>query len=303
MGRRWYYSHDGTQRFGPVSTFRLRELARSGALLPVSMVLLEGGRQWVKASTVKGLFPEKEAPPEPTAAASGVLTVCLMVTSLLLLGAIIAWVAYHTVGTSRPSAVAPAAPPSPAHAEPDPEPPDPELFENPPPDLRGLAKPEQERRQQKAEATYLDAAASDADHVAAANALLGLPRGHVSLLKGLDAYDRPGQRRRYRWCLQYLRVAQDKLDRVRPAGAGPAPGLLPAKHVAAMVEFLRRLDPKKPAERSQWATTLDYLEQHPEHARPVVSVLRELQQRTRDDPDLSGELEKAVAAAEKGGGR
>jgi hypothetical protein len=317
MGRKWYYSHDGTQRFGPVSTSRLRELARSGALLPVSMVLLEGGKRWVQAGTVKGLFPGTDAvparrapaesapgaPAENQGSSSGALTICLTVAALLLLSGIVAWLVYPAFSGPRPVAVVPSTAPAgsteAAHGDSKEEPPDPELFENPPADFRGLPKAEQARQQQKSEATYLNPAAGDQDHIAAANVLLGLPDGHTSLLKGLDVYDRTGQRRRYRWCLQYLRIAQDKLDRVRSPRPGQPSGIIPAKHVAAMVELLRGLDPKKPPERSQWATTLDYLEQHPEGAGPVVPVLRDLLQRHENDADLAKELRSALAAAEK----
>jgi hypothetical protein len=34
MSDRWYYSRDGKQKIGPVSTVQLHELARSGQLLP-----------------------------------------------------------------------------------------------------------------------------------------------------------------------------------------------------------------------------------------------------------------------------
>jgi hypothetical protein len=317
MGRRWYYSHDGTQRFGPVSTSRLKELARSGDLQPVSMVLLEGGRRWVKAATVKGLFPgtdaETTAPdasPAPEAEApaekrgSAVVTACLTIVTLLVLSGLLAGGVYYAMSLPRRVAVtstAPAGPTAPARAENADEPPDPELFENPPQNFRTLPKTKQAELQRQAEATYLDPSARDEQHIAAANVLLGLSEGHTSLLKGLDVYDREETRRRYRWCLHYLAVAQVMLDMIRPPRPGEASGIIPAKHVAAMVEFLRPLDPAKPSDGAQWADTLNYLEVHPEHAGPVVPVLRELRRRHDGNAKAAQQLRSAIAAAEKKG--
>jgi hypothetical protein len=301
VARRWYYSHDGRTRFGPVSTAELRELARSGALQPVSLVLPEGGSRWVKAGTVRGLFAGATA--EKQGSLSGTLGVCLAVAALVLFGGVVAVLLFPLLrpGASSPRvAVAPTAPAGSGTTEARPEPPDPQLFENPRPDSRSLPKAEQERRRQAAEAVYLDPAQSDNDHLAAANALLGLTDGHTSLLKGLDLYGPlPDHRRRYRWCFQYLVVAQHELDLRHPPSPGEASGIIPAAHVPRMVELLRGLDPKDPAQRARIATTLDYLEQHPEHAGSVVDVLRDLGPRCAGNADLSAQLQKAIAAVEK----
>jgi hypothetical protein len=180
------------------------------------------------------------------------------------------------------------------------EPPDPELFELPPPNHRALARDKQAQLQQKAEATYLNPASSDAAHISAANTLLGLPEGYTSLIKGLDVYAGQSEyRRRYRWCLQYLLVVQHERDQARPPKPGQPSGIIPAKHVTGMVELLRRLDPAKPVERSQIATTLDYLEQHPEHAAPLASLLQELSGRYTGNEELTRALKSALAAIKK----
>src|SRR6202790_5449538 len=67
MGTTYYYSRDA-QRFGPVSTEQLRELAASGQLEPTDMIWKEGMADWVPAARLKGLFPAA-APTQPAAAA------------------------------------------------------------------------------------------------------------------------------------------------------------------------------------------------------------------------------------------
>jgi GYF domain 2 len=56
MSKRWYISNDGKQRRGPFSDRQLKDLAVSGQLVPTDMVLREGSRIWVAASSIKGLF-------------------------------------------------------------------------------------------------------------------------------------------------------------------------------------------------------------------------------------------------------
>jgi len=51
----WYYAKDG-QQFGPVSAAQLKQLATAGKLQPEDLVFQEGGKEWVPASSVKGLF-------------------------------------------------------------------------------------------------------------------------------------------------------------------------------------------------------------------------------------------------------
>jgi hypothetical protein len=70
---RWYYSPNNKQRLGPVSTEQMRQLALSGALSPEHMVMREGGRNWVLAAKVKGLFSEPSPAKPPPAPA---LTAC-----------------------------------------------------------------------------------------------------------------------------------------------------------------------------------------------------------------------------------
>jgi hypothetical protein len=315
MGRKWYYSHDGKKKFGPVRTARLRELARSGALQPVSLVLLEGGSRWVRAGSVKGLFPDEaadglppvaelapspgpslDASPEKEGSGSCLLPAFLAVVLVLLLGGTVAVVLRPDLNPlTRLGLVAAATNSAGSTHRGNEEETDPELFENPPPDF---SKANQAALLAKNEATYLDPAASDKAHIAAANALVVLAGGHTSLLKGLDRYGKGPESRRYRWCLLYLLVAQHNLDLKRRPGV--APGIIPAEHVTRLVELLRELDPTKKSDRSLLDTTLDYLEQHPEHARPVLPVLRELSKQHAGNADLARELQSAITAVEKG---
>jgi hypothetical protein len=66
----WYYTRDGKQE-GPVSVSELKEMGANGDLGPDDMVFQVGGKDWVKASTVKGLIPaaapKVTAKPEPVA--------------------------------------------------------------------------------------------------------------------------------------------------------------------------------------------------------------------------------------------
>src|SRR5579884_4202889 len=148
MARRWYYSHDGKSRFGPVSTSELRDLARSGALQPVSLVLLEGGRKWVKAGTIRGLFPAG-AGAAPRGGLPYAATAAMALVELLLLGGIIALLIYQA---TRREANAPVA--AVTQPESQAEPPDPPLFADERPNFASKSKPEQEKIRQQAEAVY-----------------------------------------------------------------------------------------------------------------------------------------------------
>src|SRR5690349_14724632 len=53
--RKWYWQRNG-QVVGPLSSGQLRQLADKGQLHPVDLIHHEGARQWVPASSVKGLF-------------------------------------------------------------------------------------------------------------------------------------------------------------------------------------------------------------------------------------------------------
>ncbi len=55
MAAEWHYSKDG-QQHGPVSASDLKNLAKSGDLLPTDLIWKEGMAEWKPASNVKGLF-------------------------------------------------------------------------------------------------------------------------------------------------------------------------------------------------------------------------------------------------------
>ncbi|MFM8497887.1 MAG: DUF4339 domain-containing protein [Planctomycetia bacterium] len=56
MPAEWYYAKD-KQKFGPVEASELKRLATSGSLSPNDLVSKEGQPKWVRASSIKGLFP------------------------------------------------------------------------------------------------------------------------------------------------------------------------------------------------------------------------------------------------------
>ena len=61
----WYYSRNG-EKFGPLSSEQLKQLAASGQLFPTDLIWKEGMKEWQPAVKVKGLFPEpSETPPPP----------------------------------------------------------------------------------------------------------------------------------------------------------------------------------------------------------------------------------------------
>ncbi len=61
----WYHAHE-KQRFGPVSTAELKQLAQAGTLQPGDFVWREGLTNWVAAREVKGLFDEQGTTPSET---------------------------------------------------------------------------------------------------------------------------------------------------------------------------------------------------------------------------------------------
>src|SRR4051794_2703415 len=68
MTQQWYFSRDGKTKSGPVSAAQLKELARSGRLVPTDQLWREGLTQWMPATKVKGLFPNDQSnPPEAVA--------------------------------------------------------------------------------------------------------------------------------------------------------------------------------------------------------------------------------------------
>lgn len=54
----WHYSRAG-ERYGPITAAQLKELATTGQLGPADLVWREDMTDWRKASSVKGLFPER----------------------------------------------------------------------------------------------------------------------------------------------------------------------------------------------------------------------------------------------------
>ncbi|MBI3408547.1 MAG: DUF4339 domain-containing protein [Planctomycetes bacterium] len=57
MADQWYYTVDGRQT-GPVSAAELKKMAVSGRLKPSEYIWRDGFADWVKAKTLKALFPE-----------------------------------------------------------------------------------------------------------------------------------------------------------------------------------------------------------------------------------------------------
>src|SRR5262245_34697346 len=58
MSQEWFYTRDGKNRIGPISTAQLQALARSGELVSTDMVCKAGMTQWMAAGAVKGLFTQ-----------------------------------------------------------------------------------------------------------------------------------------------------------------------------------------------------------------------------------------------------
>ena len=68
MNQDWYYLSGGN-RFGPIDTNKLKELAASGGLQPTDMLWRDGMAEWVPASSIKGLWPSGVAPAPAVVAA------------------------------------------------------------------------------------------------------------------------------------------------------------------------------------------------------------------------------------------
>ncbi len=60
----WYYAK-GDKKHGPVSSKQLKQLARTGELLPTDLVWKEGAADWKPAKLLNGLFPETKQAPTP----------------------------------------------------------------------------------------------------------------------------------------------------------------------------------------------------------------------------------------------
>jgi hypothetical protein len=66
----WYLLRDG-QRYGPLSSTQLKQMADASQILPTDMLWKEGTTQWIAAKSCKGLFPQQavgaDAPVPPVA--------------------------------------------------------------------------------------------------------------------------------------------------------------------------------------------------------------------------------------------
>lgn len=60
MASNWYYAKNG-EKYGPISSPALKQLASDGQLSPTDLVWREDMKEWKRASSVTGLFP----PPPP----------------------------------------------------------------------------------------------------------------------------------------------------------------------------------------------------------------------------------------------
>lgn len=61
----FWYVWDGTKSTGPFDLAALQQMAQQGAIAPSSLVAPVGSQQWIKASTVPGLFDAPPPPPPP----------------------------------------------------------------------------------------------------------------------------------------------------------------------------------------------------------------------------------------------
>src|SRR5881227_2589691 len=57
MAEMWYYTNEGKQ-MDPISMKELKRLVGDGTLKPTDMVWKEGMARWIRASSVKELFPD-----------------------------------------------------------------------------------------------------------------------------------------------------------------------------------------------------------------------------------------------------
>ena len=88
---RWYFTPDNRQRFGPVTSKQLRQLALSGTIRPEHLVMSEGSGKWIPAAKLKGLFPGSAALGSPLPAPAkpsgrrDLLLACGLFSGILLL--------------------------------------------------------------------------------------------------------------------------------------------------------------------------------------------------------------------------
>lgn len=80
MAAEWHYSKEG-QQHGPVSASVLKNLVKSGDLLPTDLIWKEGMAEWKPASNVKGLFSATPAAESPKASPASPQVTVLRVES------------------------------------------------------------------------------------------------------------------------------------------------------------------------------------------------------------------------------
>ncbi len=104
MAHNWHYATGG-EKHGPITAPQLKQLVMSGQLSPDDLVWRDDMKEWRKASSVKGLFPdqrsEANSPPQviPNTMTSGKvqpwwehpLVLALLVTCCFPVGLIILW--------------------------------------------------------------------------------------------------------------------------------------------------------------------------------------------------------------------
>jgi hypothetical protein len=66
MASAWFYARNGN-RFGPLTSQQIRELACTGKISPEDLLWKEGMREWQKAGDARGLFPLECSPSESIA--------------------------------------------------------------------------------------------------------------------------------------------------------------------------------------------------------------------------------------------
>ena len=103
---RWFYARD-KQKHGPFSWQQLRTLAKMGTLKPDDMLLQEGTRQWVRAATLRELFPSPRTAAKPTVKTpAGRRPVALIAggvaAGVVALVGLCALVGYFVFGPTRP---------------------------------------------------------------------------------------------------------------------------------------------------------------------------------------------------------
>lgn len=81
MASDWYYAK-GKQKFGPVDAAELKRLAATSILMPEDLVWKQGQPKWLRASSVKGLFPHISSQSAGTAAPTPTPTVAVALPAI-----------------------------------------------------------------------------------------------------------------------------------------------------------------------------------------------------------------------------